>query len=363
MKSVETLSAISFTLSLKNLSKDIAELNNEQQSAAMIANHGFGLIFMKGLFNMPTIPTLFEVIVVATMSAGKSTVINALIGQELLHSGNEATTATITRIHDKDNLKKFTGSAYGYQNELIDRQETVDADVLKSWNADKSIKNIDLHGNIKAIRNIGQCEIVIYDTPGPNNSQDNSHEDLTMKIISDDQYGLILYVLNATQLGVNDDKGLLESICQSLQHNKQKKIMFLLNKSDQIDEEKGETLKNTVINAYQYLSDIGFVNPQIIPVSAYFALLANKVLQKSKLTRKERADLVYEAFTLDDRFIINAVISPVLKRKVLNLNKEISRKQGVSRNSGYYTKKELRRLYARSGFKLVSMILQKNLFH
>ena len=45
---------------------------------------------------------LFEVIVVATMSAGKSTVINALIGQELLHSANEATTATITRIHDKD---------------------------------------------------------------------------------------------------------------------------------------------------------------------------------------------------------------------------------------------------------------------
>ena len=45
---------------------------------------------------------IFEVVVVATMSAGKSTVINALIGKELLHSANEATTATITRIHDND---------------------------------------------------------------------------------------------------------------------------------------------------------------------------------------------------------------------------------------------------------------------
>ena len=56
---------------------------------------------------------IFEVIVVAPMSAGKSTVINALIGKELLHSANEATTATITRIHDKDNLPFFSGCAYG----------------------------------------------------------------------------------------------------------------------------------------------------------------------------------------------------------------------------------------------------------
>ncbi|MBF4103002.1 dynamin family protein [Gallibacterium anatis] len=41
------------------------------------------------------------------MSAGKSTVINALIGQELLHSANQATTATITSIHDKDGKHIF----------------------------------------------------------------------------------------------------------------------------------------------------------------------------------------------------------------------------------------------------------------
>ena len=33
--------------------------------------------------------------VVATMSSGKSTLLNALIGEELLHTANEATTAKI----------------------------------------------------------------------------------------------------------------------------------------------------------------------------------------------------------------------------------------------------------------------------
>ncbi|MBF4102826.1 dynamin family protein [Gallibacterium anatis] len=65
---------------------------------------------------------IFEVIIVGTMSAGKSTVINALIGQELLHSANQATTATITSIHDKDG-KTFSGTAYDYEGKFLRKPE------------------------------------------------------------------------------------------------------------------------------------------------------------------------------------------------------------------------------------------------
>lgn len=40
-----------------------------------------------------------HIFVAATMSAGKSSLINALIGKELLNSANEATTAKIMRIY------------------------------------------------------------------------------------------------------------------------------------------------------------------------------------------------------------------------------------------------------------------------
>ncbi len=46
--------------------------------------------------------SIFPVNVIATMSSGKSTLINALLGRNLMPSKNEACTATITEILDMD---------------------------------------------------------------------------------------------------------------------------------------------------------------------------------------------------------------------------------------------------------------------
>ena len=228
---------------------------------------------------------LFEVIVVATMSAGKSTVINALIGKELLHSANEATTATITRIHDKDNLPFFSGCAYGYKSELLKESNRIDAQILKEWNADPSIKTIDLIGDIAAIRN-DNAELVIYDTPGPNNSQDDSHKALTMEIIEDGNYGLVLFVLNSTNLGANDEYDLLQIVQTALKNSPNKKVVFLLNKK-----EKLENPEDTIIRVKEKLINIGFEEPLIFPISAYSALLLHKKINQQELDEDEMIDL------------------------------------------------------------------------
>ncbi|MDO5651859.1 MAG: dynamin family protein [Moraxella sp.] len=304
---------------------------------------------------------IFEVIVVATMSAGKSTVINALIGQELLHSANEAATATIIRIHDKDHLKGFQGTAYGYQNEQLDIKENIDTATLNAWNADTMVKTIDLIGDMRAISNNRHAEIVIYDTPGPNNSQDDNHETLTMEVVNDGNYGLILYVLNATQLGTQDDRNLLESVQQTLKNDDHKKILFLLNKSDKLDEEKGESVQNAIANATKYLNNIGFDNPEIVPVSAYFALLAKKALHKQSLTRSEFADLSYNINDMDNRFIESAVVPMNVKNKLSKKMKNISNKRSFAIRGKYFSVASLKALNAKSGFGLVKIILQKYL--
>lgn len=228
---------------------------------------------------------IFEVIVVAPMSAGKSTVINALIGKELLHSANEATTATITRIHDKDNLPFFSGNAYGYKSEHLKESYQIDAQTLKEWNADPSIKTIDLIGDIAAIRN-DNAELVIYDTPGPNNSQDDSHKALTMEIIEDGNYGLVLFVLNSTNLGTNDEYDLLQLVQNSLKNSPNKKVIFLLNKK-----EKLENPEDTIIQVKEKLINIGFEEPLIFPISAYSALLLHKKINQQELDEDEMIDL------------------------------------------------------------------------
>lgn len=304
---------------------------------------------------------LFEVIVVATMSAGKSTVINALIGEELLHSANEATTATITRIHDKDDLPFFSGKAYSYKNELLEEQYQIDADTLRKWNADSQIKTIDLVGDIKALYN-DEKELVIYDTPGPNNSQDDNHEAITMEVINDGNYGLILYVLNATQLGVNDDRTLLEQIKTTLDRNSHKEIIFLLNKSDCLDKEKGERLDKVVSNTKSYLTNIGFNNPIIIPTAAQYALILQKMLNELPLRRVEKADLNNALDSLDTNFIITSTIDVEYKLEVLNkLQKTKSTGRVKKADGSSITMQRLEKSLLRTGFGVVNYLLQQKL--
>lgn len=304
---------------------------------------------------------IFEVIVVAPMSAGKSTVINALIGKELLHSANEATTATITRIHDKDNLPFFSGNAYGYKSEHLKESYQIDAQTLKEWNADPSIKTIDLIGDIAAIRN-DNAELVIYDTPGPNNSQDDNHEALTMEVINDGSYGMILYVLNATQLGVNDDRTLLEKIKETLGKRLNKDIIFLLNKADCLDEEKGEHLDQVVIKTQKYLTEVGFNNPTIIPTAANYALILQKMLNKEHLTRSERFEMSTALDSLNTNLIVTSSIEAEQKSKILNNIKKIKIKGRVRiLNGNTITKQRLERSLMKSGFGVVNYLLQQKI--
>lgn len=308
---------------------------------------------------------IFDVVVIATMSAGKSTVINALIGHELLHSANEATTATITRIHDKDSLTSFEGMAYDFDDNVIDMEEAVDGELLRKWNTDPSIKTIDLAGNIKAIHN-DHTEIVIYDTPGPNNSQDGSHAMLTMEVIDDGQFGLILYVLNATQLGINDDKELLEKIRKSLDQDMHKEIIFLLNKADCLDQDKGESIDKLVANAQNYLNNLGFANPTIICTAAQQALLAQKVLNGELLTRSQRNELKQALSFLDDTSILlGSKMEGEVKAKVLD---QYIRYLGsvdtceIMVSDGFAVQKnDLNRIIWSAGFGYVYQLLQSRL--
>lgn len=309
-----------------------------------------------------TTKNLFDVIIVATMSTGKSTVINALIGKELLYSANEATTATITRIHDQDDLPYFSGNAYAYDGSLFDESHQIDADTLRKWNADPKIKTIDLAGDIKALQN-DAMDIVLYDTPGPNNSQDENHEKLTMEVINNGHYGLILYVLNATQLGVQDDRNLLEDIFSSLSKHEDKEIIFLLNKADMLDPEKDEHIGKAIKNAENYLTEIGFKDPTIIPTTANQALACQKALENENLTRTQVRYLIL-SLDLNKDFIKFAKIAKKLKSKVKSKLTTINRqkKKDVITVRDFQIKKDkIYDSYLKSGFGIVSLILQQKL--
>ncbi len=240
----------------------------------------------------------FDVYVAATMSSGKSTLINAMLGTDLLPAANEATTATIAQITDNDSkpVGEFVGSRFNKDGIEVDALQRVTLEMLKEWNAKPDTKLIKLEGNIIGINERENVRLVITDTPGPNNSQDPEHARTTMQHIQDSvRNPLILYILNATQLGTKDDQQVLSEIAKIMQQGgKQSKdrFIFVVNKMDAFDPEAGENVEAALGRVTKYLEDNGIENPLIYPVSANLTRLYRKRTEMpDHLTRKERGDL------------------------------------------------------------------------
>jgi hypothetical protein len=147
--------------------------------------------------------------------------------------------------------------------------------------------------------------LVIQDTPGPNNSRDRKHGAVTSSIISSDNNSVVMYIMNATQFAIDDDKNLLEDIAKAMKrHGKQSRdrFIFVLNKCDRLDPDKGETVEKLLVNVSKYLKDeFGITEPNLFPVSALTAKIIRKYLKGEELTRSEKRELDVELFLEEEK--------------------------------------------------------------
>lgn len=215
----------------------------------------------------------FPVNVIATMSSGKSTLINALLGQKLMPAMQEACTATITELHDKDNADHFVARVFDADGIMLSHPDPLDLPTMEVLNKDPRVSKIVADGNIPFVSS-EDVSLVLVDTPGPNNARNDEHRAATFRMLSESSKPLVLYVLNATQLAINDDNALLNQVAETMKvGGKQSKdrYIFVLNKLDSF--KAGEDSVESVIqNAREYLADKGIENPNIYPASALTAL-------------------------------------------------------------------------------------------
>ena len=228
----------------------------------------------------------FEVSIIATMSAGKSTLINALLGRELMPSKNEACTATITRIKDIDNKKDFSAQALDIENRLIKEYKRIDIETMKKLNDNEKVAFIKMEGDIPFIFS-KDIQLVLFDTPGPNNSRTDLHREYAYEIIKEKSKPMVIYVLNATQLAVNDDYYLLSTVAEAMKvGGKQSKdrFIFLVNKIDTFDTEKSDSIGDTIKSVKSYLEKQGIKEPNIYLASAELAKIIRLKNNGYKLT-------------------------------------------------------------------------------
>ena len=232
----------------------------------------------------------FEVSVVATMSAGKSTLINALLGQRLMPAKQEACTATITEIKDNDS-DHFAAKVYDKSGKLIETYPELTYEIMDRLNANPAVSKIRAEGNIPFVTSEDES-LVLVDTPGPNNSRDPEHRAATYRMLSESSKTVVLYIMNATQLAVDDDNTLLKHVAESMKvggKQSRDRFIFVVNKLD--DFKKGEDSVDAALKKVRdYLADNGIENPNIYPASALTALNIRTILAQS-----DDDDDVYEA--------------------------------------------------------------------
>lgn len=243
--------------------------------------------------------------VLSTMSSGKSTLINALLGKEILPSENQACTGKIFEIC---NVKTKT-TIHGLKNNEIIIPE-IDIQSLNRLNNMEEIDKVKIQSEFYGIKK----KIILYDTPGVNNYMNKKHEQITYEFLEKNKIKNIIYILNATQIGVNDDKKFLVDL-KEIYKEKEMSIIFLLNKIDAIDSEaenKNRILKNTKV----YLENIGFTNSILIPTSAQTAKILRKGINNELETRKEKIEFkTYIDSYLEKKDLLNSDV--VIDKKLI----------------------------------------------
>ncbi|HBB13434.1 MAG TPA: hypothetical protein DCZ76_04070 [Treponema sp.] len=267
--------ALSFGINTKRLKKFIKKVQEKLPTNRFVEkSYNEFIEFKNQEENYKKLP-IKNIAVCATMSAGKSTFVNALLGLDVLPARNEATTAKITSVYDKDKAKTLLG--FVNKNKKIE-EECLDANlsIIDGWNGSSKVTRIFLQGDLDGIGNNGII-VAMHDTPGTNNSGDEAHHNVTMSFLTSQKLDALIFVANATQLETTDEYTLLKEIFDKVVKPNNLPVIFVMNKADCIDTEK-ESLEIIISNYKKYLTEIGFPPPKVFTVSSKAARLLKMVL-------------------------------------------------------------------------------------
>lgn len=228
-----------------------------------------------------------EIVVIATMSSGKSTLINALLRKNLMPYENLACTSIIATITNSDGRIKKELYGRDAQNKLIEKKDEVSFEKIKELNSNPLIKYVNFESRIHCLP--VDKRICLVDTPGTNSAENPLHQEITFEKVKNVSNALIIYVLNVQQLATEDDVRLLQHVSENLQRNH---IVFVLNKIDEIDTE-AEKISHALRNAKKYIKSLGISSPIIIPCSTRAAL---SIINNDKFNYEVVSQLPFSEF-------------------------------------------------------------------
>ncbi|MDR6726181.1 GTPase SAR1 family protein [Paenibacillus amylolyticus] len=214
---------------------------------------------------------LFSIVVVGEFSAGKSTFLNALMGDKYLPSFTSETTATVNFLRHKDAGPQGCGSAVYYSDPIREPlYSDSSATTIERFVSTKS----DLHvvseiDRVELFLDSGflQDGVMLIDSPGLNGVAEG-HKEVTERQI--EKSHACIFMFSAEQPGRQTDFEFLTHL-----RSKVDTIILVLNKIDVIkknEQSVEDVVQNLKLNYHKFFPDQPL--PEIWPVAAYPGLVA-----------------------------------------------------------------------------------------
>ena len=263
---------------------------------------------------------LSKILFVATVSAGKSTLINAICGHNVCKAMNMACTKQVRNVFNNviDDGEIFAKT----EMELVSSSDNI---IFESEN----FESVGAHFNSL----LSECRICLIDTPGVNNAKELNHMKITEDAIKNEDYDVAIFVSNACYNGSTDERNVLELLIK----NTKRPIIFVLNWLDDSNP-KQDSISQMLKNFKNEIEICGLNNSIIIPISAKAAFLA-KTIDKHDDEDSFEYSQIYKRFTKDyynlpaylgvgntAKNVLDYSGVPLLERTILNIiNKQNTR--------------------------------------
>lgn len=213
-----------------------------------------------------------RILVTANMSAGKSTLINALAGKKVARTSQEVCTGN---------------NCFIYNKPYEDNQVALQISKLNLDAKEEELQEYGWQNSISMATNF-RCSykqaprMCLIDTPGVNSSMSRQHRKIAREALTQEKYDILLCILNANKLGTEEELEHIKWISDNILKDK---VIFVLNKLDDFRSE--DNIQASIEGVKKDLNAIGYENPIVCPISAYFAYLLKKKEYEDILTEDE----------------------------------------------------------------------------
>lgn len=233
----------------------------------------------------------FKIALIAPFSAGKSTFINSLIGNDILSMEITAETSVITRVRYAEDMKieiKFNDEREDEIIDCADNNEKLTDDYIKNIieqkttvkgeNTEDLVKEVIIHYPIEMCKD----NVEIVDTPGLF-SRHEKHEQITNAILPN--VNAVIFMIEPDNVGDEHFTKIIQNYVRNAKSSNLDKqgnhIFFVINKIDVFTDREIEKAKDELRFVLNDIID----RPQIFEVSSYYAM-------KGKMFFSEKIELI-----------------------------------------------------------------------